>query len=159
MKTWFQNRRMKEKRQQREEEQSRGFCLPTGGVDIAQLAALGICPPPYQLSSTPGPSNQLPANQQYSRLPSPVHSPQQPIVQNGNIAMPPLSRSPYTLALDNMSVQNMHTHRDIQNMLRNETYSGTFSAFAGAAGIHAPLAVYTGRRSLPDFRYIHNNAR
>lgn len=37
---------MKEKRQQRDEEQARSFSLPTGGVDISQLAALGIpCPP------------------------------------------------------------------------------------------------------------------
>ena len=45
---------MKEKRQQREDEQARGFCLPTGGVDVSQLAALGICPPPYSIApSTP----------------------------------------------------------------------------------------------------------
>ena len=38
---------MKEKRQQREDEQCQQFTLPTGGVDLAQLTALGICPPPY----------------------------------------------------------------------------------------------------------------
>lgn len=38
---------MKDKRQQREEEHCQTFSLPTGGVDIAQLTALGICPPPY----------------------------------------------------------------------------------------------------------------
>ncbi|XP_069141036.1 homeobox protein vent1-like [Argopecten irradians] len=48
VKTWFQNRRMKEKRHQRDEEQTRNFYLPTGGVDIAQLHAMGMpCPPPY----------------------------------------------------------------------------------------------------------------
>ena len=47
VKTWFQNRRMKEKRQQKEDEHSNGFSFPTGGVDIAHLAALGICPPPH----------------------------------------------------------------------------------------------------------------
>ncbi|XP_060065564.1 homeobox protein vent1-like [Ylistrum balloti] len=52
VKTWFQNRRMKEKRHQRDEEQTRNFFLPTGGVDIAQLHAMGMpCPPPYNAQS------------------------------------------------------------------------------------------------------------
>ncbi|XP_033757278.1 homeobox protein vent1-like [Pecten maximus] len=52
VKTWFQNRRMKEKRHQRDEEQTRNFYLPTGGVDIAQLHAMGMpCPPPYKAQS------------------------------------------------------------------------------------------------------------
>lgn len=42
---------MKEKRQQRDGNQSRPFSLPTGGVDIAQLVAMGMpCPPPYNLN-------------------------------------------------------------------------------------------------------------
>jgi len=45
---------MKEKRQQRDDEQSKSFCLPTGGVDVAQLHALGLpCPPPYRINHTP----------------------------------------------------------------------------------------------------------
>ena len=50
---------MKEKRQQREEEQCHTFSLPTGGVDIAQLTALGICPPTYaQQFGSASPLNQ-----------------------------------------------------------------------------------------------------
>lgn len=52
IKTWFQNRRMKEKRRQKDDRFPGGVPLPTGGVDIAQLQALGIpCPPPYTINS------------------------------------------------------------------------------------------------------------
>lgn len=41
---------MKEKRQQRDEDHSRTFLLPTGGVEIAQLVAMGMpCPPPHNI--------------------------------------------------------------------------------------------------------------
>ncbi|OWF50961.1 homeobox protein vent1-like [Mizuhopecten yessoensis] len=77
VKTWFQNRRMKEKRHQRDEEQARNFYLPTGGVDIAQLHAMGLpCPPPYKVQSpTVGhmfssPSNNALPGYQFH---SPVH--------------------------------------------------------------------------------------
>ena len=70
VKTWFQNRRMKEKRQQREEEQCQTFSLPTGGVDIAQLTALGICPPTYahQFGSS------SPLNHSFRASPAPMPS-------------------------------------------------------------------------------------
>ena len=70
VKTWFQNRRMKEKRQQREEEPCHAFSLPTGGVDISQLTALGICPPnyAYQLGSA------SPLNHSFSASPSTLPS-------------------------------------------------------------------------------------
>lgn len=53
---------MKDKRQQREEDDDRQFRLPTGGVDISQLTALGICPPPFHLpgAAQGTPSTQLP---------------------------------------------------------------------------------------------------
>ncbi|KAL5022302.1 hypothetical protein ScPMuIL_001457 [Solemya velum] len=50
-----QNRRMKEKRQEKEEDQPKGIHIPTGGVDISQLAALGLpCPPPPTISQKNG---------------------------------------------------------------------------------------------------------
>ncbi|XP_060078553.1 homeobox protein ceh-30-like [Ylistrum balloti] len=52
VKTWFQNRRMKEKRKQKDDAFHAGMPLPTGGVDISQLQALGIpCPPPYTINN------------------------------------------------------------------------------------------------------------
>ncbi|XP_033756049.1 homeobox protein Hox-D1-like [Pecten maximus] len=52
VKTWFQNRRMKEKRKKKNDLFPGGMNLPTGGVDVAQLNALGIpCPPPYTINN------------------------------------------------------------------------------------------------------------
>ncbi|XP_069139260.1 homeobox protein vex1-like [Argopecten irradians] len=52
VKTWFQNRRMKEKRKHKDDSFRGGLALPTGGVDISQLQALGIpCPPPYTVNN------------------------------------------------------------------------------------------------------------
>ncbi|XP_033757541.1 homeobox protein vent1-like [Pecten maximus] len=52
VKTWFQNRRMKEKRKQKDDSFQGAVPLPTGGVDISQLQALGIpCPPPYTINN------------------------------------------------------------------------------------------------------------
>ncbi|XP_062568666.1 homeobox protein ceh-30-like [Saccostrea cucullata] len=78
VKTWFQNRRMKEKRQKRDDEHARTFSLPTGGVDVSQLTALGLpCPPPYNMSATnfaqlPGFTHHSP---QYPMTSSPGHFP------------------------------------------------------------------------------------
>jgi hypothetical protein len=42
-KTWFQNRRMKEKRQHKDD--NKNYYFPSGGVDVSQLVAMGIpCP-------------------------------------------------------------------------------------------------------------------
>ncbi|OWF41501.1 homeobox protein vent1-like [Mizuhopecten yessoensis] len=52
VKTWFQNRRMKEKRKQKDDAFTGGMPIPTGGVDISQLQALGLpCPPPYTINN------------------------------------------------------------------------------------------------------------
>lgn len=72
VKTWFQNRRMKEKRQQRDEDHSRSFMIPTGGVDIAQLVAMGMpYPPPHNIGGT----NLLPVPGYFD--PKKMTSPQQ----------------------------------------------------------------------------------
>ena len=68
---------MKEKRQQREDEQCQQFTLPTGGVDIAQLTALGICPPPYAHRL----GTASPLNQQFSES-SVALSPNGPVPSN-----------------------------------------------------------------------------
>ncbi|KAK6174359.1 hypothetical protein SNE40_017653 [Patella caerulea] len=85
VKTWFQNRRMKEKRQQtNKEEQGRLFPFPTGGVDVSQLHAMGLpYPPPSALRNYPPTSlpmspntASLPHNStpnQQSILPEPGH--------------------------------------------------------------------------------------
>lgn len=67
---------MKEKRQKRDDEHARSFSLPTGGVDVSQLTALGLpCPPPYNVGATnfgqlPGMTRHQP---QYPMTSSPGH--------------------------------------------------------------------------------------
>lgn len=91
VKTWFQNRRMKEKRQKRDDEHARSFSLPTGGVDISQLTALGLpCPPPYNVTAT-----------NFGQLPGMTHIPPQYPVTSSPGHFPPVL--PYSAASFQMS--------------------------------------------------------
>jgi hypothetical protein len=73
IKTWFQNRRMKEKRQHKDG--NKNYYFPSGGVDVSQLVAMGIpCPPPHNVKGTP--SAHLPGyigHQQYPGSPATRH--------------------------------------------------------------------------------------
>lgn len=153
MKTWFQNRRMKEKRQQREEEQSRGFCLPTGGVDIAQLAAFGICPPPYQISS-PNVTNQS-----FRRLPSPVNLTLSNLPYmsspNGNTGNQALPNAHFIARVDNALSQKLPGTSE--NVHRNNSRD-TLSSYVSAQGLAVPMALYPGRQSLPNMGISPNPA-
>lgn len=70
---------MKEKRQEKEEDQPKGVQIPTGGVDISQLAALGLpCPPPpivTQKNGGPLPQRMQHANVQMPLSPNPSLKP------------------------------------------------------------------------------------
>lgn len=67
---------MKEKRQQKDDEHSRNYYLPTGGVDVSQLQALGIpCPPPYRIGTTHMPGTPGNTSSPYSFLGHSVSSP------------------------------------------------------------------------------------
>lgn len=146
---------MKEKRHQREEEQSRNFSLPTGGVDIAQLAALGICPP-FQINS----ANH--SNQQYnggvpSRVDLRVPALQHPVSATGNF---PYTHSPYTglPGIDNSALMSaIPNHADL-NVLRNDYLNGRTNVSINQKGLVAPTAVYPGRQSLPNMRNISPNS-
>jgi hypothetical protein len=85
---------MKEKRQQRDDNQSRSFSLPTGGVDIAQLVAMGMpCPPPHNLNRN--------SMIQYTGLIGTPHiSPSQQLSQ-----YPGFYNSPYNSSYDRLSPQ------------------------------------------------------
>lgn len=75
---------MKEKRQKRDDEHARSFSLPTGGVDVSQLTALGLpCPPPYNVGATS--FGQLPG---YTR-----HQPQYPMTSSPGHFSPALPYS------------------------------------------------------------------
>lgn len=167
MKTWFQNRRMKEKRQQREDEQSRAFCLPTGGVDVSQLAALGIRPPPYPLApSTPNMTNGNMKNSRlspvdqtvsrddaspYGRLPSPIG-----YGIHGNSAFYP--RTPSTASP--VSAQFMdrlpESIRNVQGAGNSGHHVPRNFAFGGAQpqGLPANFSLAAPRPVYPSAHYI-----
>lgn len=66
IKTWFQNRRMKEKRQHKDG--NKNYYFPSGGVDVSQLVAMGIpCPPPHNIKGTP--SGHLPGYMGHQQFP------------------------------------------------------------------------------------------
>lgn len=144
---------MKEKRQQREEEQSRGFCLPTGGVDIAQLAAFGICPPPYQISS-PNVTNQS-----FRRLPSPVNLTLSNLPYmsspNGNTGNQALPNAHFIARVDNALSQKLPGTSE--NVHRNNSRD-TLSSYVSAQGLAVPMALYPGRQSLPNMGISPNPA-
>ncbi|XP_021347696.1 homeobox protein vent1B-like [Mizuhopecten yessoensis] len=101
VKTWFQNRRMKEKRKKKDESFPGGMSLPTGGVDLLQLQALGIpCPPPYTINNK---HQQMMRDDDITNFPSPASSPHSPMVHSIN-HVPFYSRfQPMTNGLDTLT--------------------------------------------------------
>lgn len=145
---------MKEKRQQREDEQSRGFSLPTGGVDVAQLAALGICPPPYPMATT------NPGNQHFGRIPSPVDmraaTTRHPATPNGNTSVSPSPIVPHPLRLDNVYKQTARSPTLEQNVTRSDNMSVRNIPRFTPHGLHAPLAIHPGMHNLPNIGLSQN---
>ncbi|CAC5418839.1 unnamed protein product [Mytilus coruscus] len=107
VKTWFQNRRMKEKRQQRDDDQSRSFLLPTGGVDIAQLVAMGMpCPPPHNISGTN--MLQLPGFIGAPHMISPHQMSTLSACKSSSAVVPGYYNSPYSTKFERSSPQLGH---------------------------------------------------
>lgn len=163
VKTWYQNRRMKEKRQQREDEESRAFCLPTGGVDISQLTALGIRPPPFHLASpsaaTAGngaQSSQLSLDRDWrllsddippaftGRLPSPVDVSLQrgSVVDTAKIPSPYLNNhATYALGVER---QFPNGHATPKDLFKVSAYEASPQLYSRPYNFQRPIPLYPG---------------
>lgn len=98
---------MKEKRQQRDDDQSRSFLLPTGGVDIAQLVAMGMpCLPPHNISGTN--MLQLPGFIGAPHMMSPHQMSTFSARKSPSAIVPGYYNSPYSTSFDRSSPQLGH---------------------------------------------------
>ena len=98
---------MKEKRQQRDEESAQGFSLPTGGVDVAQLAALGIYNP--QLGTQLGSSTPL--RYHFNSPPSPMESRASATSASGSALSPGLIKPQHSPVADNRAQELQDIYR------------------------------------------------